>query len=412
MDELSLEFDVPEAVREIARRLEDAGFETWTVGGGVRDALLGRRRSDWDLTTAAKPEAVRELFRATYPIGVQFGTVGVRGEDGNVYEVTTFRRDIETDGRHAVVEYSDTLDEDLARRDFTINAIAYHPLRRTLHDPYFGREDLRKKTLRCVGDPLQRFAEDFLRILRGLRFAGSYSLQIEAKTWAALKDAVPNLRRLSGERVREELLKVLASPTASPALQLYRDSGAMRALIPELGGLTKSEWGELTRAIDAVAATRFDLRLALLFASTGDAAEALMSRLRFSNAEIRGCVELGRVLKQPLPVDVVEARRWVSEAEPLHARDALRLHCAQAQAAVRSGPWRSARLILGVLRRGDPVRLADLAIDGEALKELGLVPGPELGRALAACLDAVIRDPQLNDRGRLMDYARRHLLPK
>src|SRR5918998_5680344 len=157
----------PEAVLAIAERLEGAGFETWCVGGAVRDALLGIRNLDWDLATAARPEEVRRLFRRTVPVGIEFGTIGVLDDGGLMHEVTTFRRDVRTDGRHAVVEYGASLDDDLARRDFTINAMAYHPRRHVLRDPFDGRADIDRRVVRAVGDPEQRMREDRLRALRG-----------------------------------------------------------------------------------------------------------------------------------------------------------------------------------------------------------------------------------------------------
>src|SRR5690606_15815195 len=176
----------PAAVREIARRLEDAGYETWAVGGAVRNAVLGLPPGDWDLATRARPPEVRRLFRRTVPIGIEHGTVGVLGRDRVLYEVTTFRRDVETTGRHAVVEFADSVIEDLARRDFTCNALAWHPLRGELLDPFSGLEDLRAGWLRTVGAPDERFAEDYLRVLRALRFAGRLRTAIEPRTWDAL----------------------------------------------------------------------------------------------------------------------------------------------------------------------------------------------------------------------------------
>lgn len=405
--------EVPEAVADIARRLEERGHETWAVGGVIRDALLGSARADWDLATAARPEAVRKLFSPSYPIGIQFGTVGVRGTDDYVYEVTTFRRDIETDGRHAVVEYADTLDDDLARRDFTVNAIAYHPLRHEVRDPHDGIADLDRRLLRCVGDPALRFAEDYLRVLRGLRFAGRYELQIEDATWQALLAAVPSLPRLSGERVREELLKVLAAPTAAPSLDLYRSSGALDALFAELAGLDAETWGSLLRSIDRVAAGRPHLRLALLFEPAGPQAESMMSRTRFSNAETRAVLGLGRALAAPLPepADTVAARRWLRDVGREQAEDTLLLHIVRSEArgadeAAGARLAEQARTIRETIERGDPVTIGDLAIDGNDLKELGLQPGPDLGRTLEACLDAVIADPALNQREALLEYAR------
>ena len=162
----------PASVLDIAARLERAGFETWCVGGAVRDALVGQRHSDWDLATAATPEQVMQLFpRRTIPVGVPHGTVGVLDPAGVMHEVTTFRRDIRTDGRHAEVEFGASLDEDLARRDFTVNAIAYSPSRHVLHDPFDGRGDLRRHLLRAVGTPADRMREDRLRALRvGLQY--------------------------------------------------------------------------------------------------------------------------------------------------------------------------------------------------------------------------------------------------
>jgi tRNA nucleotidyltransferase (CCA-adding enzyme) len=402
--------EVPEAVRRIAERLEREGYPTWTVGGAVRDALLGVGRSDWDLATAARPEVVRKLFRPSYPIGIQFGTVGVRGADGMVYEVTTFRRDIETDGRHAVVEYADEIQEDLARRDFTVNAIAYHPLSEKFLDPYAGRDDLRRRRLRCVGEPEQRFAEDYLRVLRGLRFAGRYGLDIESATWQALEAAVPRLPRLSGERVREELLKVLLAAEASPSLELYRQSRALVVIAPELAGVTDREWTQQLQAIDHLPPSRVVLRLALLFGPAGSRIGALMTRLRFSNAEVQAVTELARGLERPLPeaADPVGARHWLSEATPDRALDTLRLHIARRRAEPENAKddndlAERARLVLRIRRRRDPVTVGDLAIDGNDIQAvLGLRPGPEVGRLLERCLEAVMDNPELNVREDLL----------
>src|SRR5919199_5832788 len=146
----------PETVREIARRLERAGFEAWCVGGAVRDALLGHPHLDWDLATSATPGEVQRLFRRTVPVGLEFGTVGVLDRNGTMHEVTTFRRDVRTDGRHAEVEFGASLEDDLARRDFTINAVAYRPATGALADPFDGLGDLARRVVRAVGDPPER----------------------------------------------------------------------------------------------------------------------------------------------------------------------------------------------------------------------------------------------------------------
>jgi len=226
---------IPDEVLGIARTLEDAGFETWCVGGAVRDNLLGLENHDFDLTTAAAPQDVQRRFRRTIPIGVEHGTVAVLDRENRPHEVTTFRRDVETDGRHAVVAFGVSLDDDLARRDFTINAIAYHPLRHEWRDRFGGAEDLERKIIRAVGDAAQRFREDYLRILRALRFAARFGFQIDRDTWDAATANVEGLKQLSAERVRDEWFKgIRMARWPSGLLELWRDVGALDRWLPEI----------------------------------------------------------------------------------------------------------------------------------------------------------------------------------
>ncbi len=219
---------IPNEVLDIARTLEDAGFETWCVGGAIRDTLLDFPNSDFDLATAAQPDEIQRLFRRTVPIGVEHGTVAVLDKHGVPHEVTTFREDVKTDGRHAVVEFGVSLDQDLARRDFTINAIAYHPLRHEWRDPFGGAGDLEAKLVRAVGDPAARFTEDYLRIVRALRFAARFGFAIEPATWDAAVAAAEGLDRLSAERVRDEWFKGLeVAQRPSRFVTLWRDVGAL-----------------------------------------------------------------------------------------------------------------------------------------------------------------------------------------
>ena len=182
----------PRPVVEISRTLERAGHEAWCVGGAVRDALLGIETLDWDIATSATPTEVQRLFKRTVPVGVKFGTVGVLDAAGVLHEVTTFRHDVETDGRHAVVKFGASLEEDLARRDFTINAIAVHAERLEVRDPFGGKGDLAAKVVRAVGDARQRMAEDRLRALRALRFAGRFGFAIHPATWEAIRESAPS----------------------------------------------------------------------------------------------------------------------------------------------------------------------------------------------------------------------------
>src|SRR6185503_12860916 len=183
----------------------------WCVGGAIRDALLGHPHLDWDLATSATPPDVRRIFghRRTIPVGIDFGTVGVLDRDGRMHEVTTFRRDVKTDGRHAEVEFGVSLDDDLARRDFTINAIAYSPRLDEIRDPFGGREDLERRLVRAVGDPEARMREDRLRALRAIRFAARFDFVLDASTRRAIEGSAPFLSRLSRERVKQELDKTM-----------------------------------------------------------------------------------------------------------------------------------------------------------------------------------------------------------
>ncbi|HUF13614.1 MAG TPA: CCA tRNA nucleotidyltransferase [Longimicrobiales bacterium] len=441
---------VPAVVCGIAARLEEAGFETWAVGGAIRDALFGLpARGDWDLTTAATPTQVRRLFRRTVPIGVEHGTVGVLDDEGVMHEVTTFRRDVETTGRHAVVEFGASLEEDLARRDFTINAIAYHPLRDELRDPHGGQRDIRSRRLRTVGDARTRFAEDYLRVLRALRFAGRFGLEIDPDTWAAIPVTLDRLPGLSGERVREELWKVIkGSRDASTALALYQSSGVLAVLYPELAetvGLRADEnepvdaWGRALRAVDALPPTRALLRVAALlhpvgmpaararslrggFSFTGHPiaaarrAEEVMRRLKASNADTEHVRRLVLHQEDFFPPDAPDSgiRRWLRDVGPDLVPDLVRLRIAleRADAAAAGRPIAAdviqrVRAVRRLLSSRPPLVIGDLAIGGAELTELGIPPGPRYGEILRALLDEVIEQPELNTREGLMERVRR-----
>lgn len=397
--------EAPPAVRWITRTLEEAGYETWAVGGAVRDALAGRPSGDWDLATRARPATVRSLFRRTVPIGIEHGTVGVLARDGTLFEVTTFRKDVETDGRHAVVEFAATLEEDLARRDFTINAVAWHPLREAIFDPFEGLEDLERGVLRTVGTASERFREDYLRILRALRFAGRFGLEIEEETWAAAQALIEHLTKLSPERIREELMKVLGDdPSPARALRLYGDSGALRVLYPELDAVRRQDpdaWDRRLAVIEALPAGRADLRLAaLLRGLAGQAVAAVLVRLRLSNRMTDDVAHLAGA--EPMPdADAPDAdvRRWLSRHGPERLNPLARLELADARTVGDErcravvDAWRRAR---DVLRTGPPLALSDLALDGRGLIALGMKPGPRFGDILEELLAWVLEDPERN----------------
>ena len=422
----------PAAVLDITRDLEKAGFEAWCVGGALRDVFLGHMHLDWDLATNATPDQVRAVFggRRTIPVGVAFGTVGVLDREGVLHEVTTFRRDVRTDGRHAEVEFGASLDEDLARRDFTVNAIAYSPSRNVVHDPFGGRADIGRRVIRAVGDPSERMREDRLRALRGIRFASRFGFEIEPDTWNAIRGSAPHLTRLSAERVKQELEKTMdqvAEP--SRALRKWRESGALNVLLPELADVPDAVF----RAVDHAAVpgrvsrrpARRLVRIAVLLSDLPPAGVLRLAlRLRFSKNDaqwLASIVEAWREVAQPMSAAVVAGepspeavRRWVAAIGRLNLPAFFRVAEARWQVA-RSGDTAAvptARAVQRLYRRGlrtalaDPVDIRDLAVDGDDLRGAGIPPGPKLGKILSLLLDAVLADPRENTRERLLELAR------
>ena len=406
----------PDSLSKVSNALEEAGFESWAVGGAVRDSLLSIQRSDWDLATNAQPHEVVALFPRTVPLGIEHGTVGVLDEDGVLYEVTTFRKDVETDGRHAVVAFAETIEEDLGRRDFTINAIAWRERTGELKDPWDGRSDLTAGILRAVGDPAERFAEDYLRVLRGLRFAGAYELSFDPPTREALELAVPGLKRLSAERVREELIKVLRGRSPSVALDLYRNTGALEAWYPELAKHAETPaWDEALRSVDAARRGRWLLRLCrlLVVIPSGEPGVAeVMERLKFSKAEQRRVRHLWEhYLPFVSPIhSSAEIREWLSEIGPGTERDLFRLHFADGRASgtddVVRGLVFSWRRVHAERTGGSAIELRDLKVDGNDVLALGLEPGPLVSLVLDELHAQVLEDPDLNTRDALLDRAR------
>ena len=421
----------PRSVLQITQDLEKAGFEVWAVGGAIRDALLGLLHLDWDLATSATPEQVRTVFgrKRTIPVGIEFGTVGVLDAEGILHEVTTFRRDVRTDGRHAEVEFGASLDEDLARRDFTINAIAYSPTHERLHDPFDGRGDLQRRVVRAVGSAPDRMREDRLRALRAIRFAARFGFELEQGTWVALRESAPYLNRLSAERVKQELEKTMDQVSLpSQALTMWRDSGALAVLVPELAAA-----GEPLRAVDCAAVPslarrpgRRLVRMAVLFSDVPhERATAVALRLRFSKADAQWIgalaerwqtvgAEMGTGLRDGRPDDR-RVRRWVAAIGRPRLHAFFRVASARWRAREVAGDTTAptARAVHSLYRRShrtalrDPVDLRDLAIDGDDLRQAGIRPGPDLGKILSKLLDRVLDDPALNTRERLLDEARR-----
>jgi tRNA nucleotidyltransferase (CCA-adding enzyme) len=362
--------------------------------------------TDFDVATSATPDVVQRLFRHTVPLGERYGTIAVRTWS-RYHEVTTFRRDVRTDGRHAVVEYGVSLDEDLARRDFTINAIAYHPLRHEWRDPFAGGADLDRQMVRAVGMPAERFREDYLRILRALRFAARFGFEIEPATWAAAAEAAPGLGRLSAERVREEWFKGLGTARSIRRLvDLWWAVGAARVWLPELVQSSEVPTGKLEHraaALPELAGER-GLRIPrdpiLLTSLLCRDPVAVLARLKASKAEIARAAAIVAGPAEPEGITPVAVRRWLAAvgdaAEDLSAVWELR----------HGFPPLWTPVMQGIRERGEAVSRRDLAITGTDLQGVGIPPSPAMGHMLERLLMEVVDDPSLNTREALLARAR------
>ncbi len=380
---------IPDTVLKIAKQLEGAGYETWCVGGAIRDNLLKVENHDFDLT-----------FKRTVPVGIEHGTVAVLDQQNRQHEVTTFRKDIKTDGRHAVVEFGVSLMDDLARRDFTINAIAYHPIRHEWRDPFHGAEDLAHKLIRSVGDANWRFQEDYLRILRALRFSARFEFRIQPRTLEAAKANVQGLAQLSAERVRDEWFKGIATAKrVSKLLTLWIDVGAARIWLPEIRktGKGKGETGNVDKL------PRDPVIVSAYFAS--DPA-SLLTRLKSSNRDIERARERGRAIgqwrdKYPDPKHVFEVRRWLSQVGE-YADDLLGLLPAHPVSRIPHPVSNLPKIVESIRAAKDPLTVRDLAVKGDDLLAAGVRPGPEGGETLGRLLAEVLEDPSRNSRDYLL----------
>lgn len=411
---------VPRAVLEVLRRLDAAGYRSWLVGGAVRDFLLHRHHrwvADFDVATPARPEEVTSLFRRVIPTGIEHGTVTVLSGGGRV-EVTTFRGEGDyLDGRRpSSVTFHSSLEEDMARRDFTMNALAYDPIDHALCDPFGGQADIQRRLIRAVGDPAARFREDGLRPLRAVRFAAQLGFALERATAAAIPNTLEVVRRVSAERVSEELTKLVTVPNPGEALRLFDHSGLLGVVLPWLAKLPRSRVAHamaVTSQVKAEAVLRY---AALLHLLTPTEAMRSLARLRLPSRlteEVRALVQETSCLSdRPGPVvgeTGAAIRGWLSRVGTARARDLLSLWEADARTLECERPSRElivlARLRHRVeqeLRRKPPLSIGDLAIGGqEVMGLLGISAGREVGEALRFLLGRVIEDPSQNTAPRL-----------
>jgi tRNA nucleotidyltransferase (CCA-adding enzyme) len=405
---------LPPPLLEVLRRLGAAGHRSWLVGGAVRDLLLHRPRDskDFDVATPATPREVMALFPKVVPTGVEHGTVTVV-LGGHALEVTTFRGEgAYVDGRRPEsVTFHTDLEADLERRDFTMNALAWDPLGGEFRDPHGGRADMARRLVRAVGDPAARFAEDGLRPMRAVRFAAQLGYDLHARTRAAIRPALPVVRKVAVERLSDELGRLVVAPHADRGLALMRRTGLLEAVLPAFGRLPGRAIGHafgVARRVAPEASLRF---AALLHPLGPEGAEKVLLDLRQPRrvsdevaALLRAHVCRAGARPAELPRGEVEIRRFLSRAGPDRAGGIVALARAEAAALspaastrARTHAKRLEREIAAVRRSAAPLGTGDLAIDGgAAMRVLSVGPGPHVGEALRFLLDRVLEDPALN----------------
>lgn len=431
---------IPEQVSTILAKLQESGYEAYIVGGCVRDALLGREPNDWDITTSALPMDVKRIFVKTVDTGLQHGTVTVLA-GGKGYEVTTYRVDgVYEDGRHPkAVTFTPSLREDLQRRDFTINAMAYREPG-VLVDLFGGQKDLADGVIRAVGDPVQRFSEDALRILRAIRFSAQLGYRIEDETLRAASELAVNLRKISAERIRVELEKTITSDHPALLRTAY-EAGITAMFLPEFDHCMETRQnnphhcytvGEhILKSMELIRNDRI-LRLTMLLHDVGkpaclttdeqgidhfyghqevsaSMAQAILKRLKYDNDTIRKVVKLVRCHDMQIRLTAPAVRKAVVKiGEDLFP---LFLEVKQADLLAQSTYQREdkqeildevKRLYAQIIDRGDCLNLKHLAVNGSDLVRMGVRPGREVGDILARMLNDVLDVPSHNDKDYLL----------
>lgn len=397
-----MKIQVPEAAGRIIEQLNTHGFEAYVVGGCVRDSLLFRTPEDWDITTSAKPEQVKEIFSRTVDTGIQHGTVTVL-MDGGTYEVTTYRIDGEyEDGRHPKsVEFTGNLTEDLKRRDFTINAMAYSD-REGLVDAFHGRQDLEEKIIRCVGNAKDRFMEDALRILRAIRFSAQLGFEIEEETKMAIRGIAPNMAKVSKERIQVELNKLLLSDHPQRIKAVY-DNG-IAPYISEHFYAAGRRMGE-TGTLKLLPAQKHMRWSGFLRYEKPEEAVLILRDLKMDNETISHVKTLVTLWKQEIPADKPVIRKVMSGLSPELFKDLLCFKKVFCRESCQETLKQVERYAEEIIKDGDCIRLKDMAVSGRELIEAGRKPGPGIGAVLDVLFEEVLKNPECNKREYLMNLA-------
>ena len=416
----NLHINMPEDVAHIINILEHNGHEAFAVGGCVRDAIMGRTPHDWDITTSAKPAEVKALFRRTIDTGIQHGTVTVMlGQTG--YEVTTYRIDGNySDGRHPEqVTFTKNLVEDLKRRDFTINAMAYND-RAGVVDEFNGTEDLDNKIIRCVGVATERFTEDALRILRAIRFSAQLDFDIDNETAHAIKALAPNLKKISRERIQTELDKLITSnhPDRIKLVQEYglgeyifdnanrlnrscSSENCTESNISDVNDISNTQmYQNISNVMEALPCDHY-LRWAALMIYE-EQPQTVLKGLKFDNKTMDICKRLLSVVKEPMPQTKPELRRMVvrfgKDLFDKYIFTFLNALCDKGLYTLSSKDdiANAERLYNEIIADGDCISMKDMAVKGADLISMGIAPGKELGVLLDRLFNMVLDEPSLN----------------
>lgn len=406
--------DIPRPVLDVLRRLRELGFAVFLVGGCVRDMVRGVPPKDFDVTTSAHPHEVQGAFKKVIPTGIQHGTVTVV-IGGTHVEVTTFRSEGDYhDGRRpSTVKFESDITEDLSRRDFTINAMAYDPISRELVDPFGGQADLQAHVIRCVRDAHERFSEDGLRPMRAVRFAAVLGFTLEPATRAAIPPTLPVFRKVALERVREEFVKVLLSPRAESGLVLLAETGLLEVFLPELAR-ADADAARLARAAAHAAPPEAELRMAALLADldTGLEARELGIRLKFPNkvAETVGLLVEHAALENRFGDGDPALRRLLAKVGFGHLESLLAV--AHARIQVRAPErlpdfLRLQERLRALAAEKPPLSAKELALTGkDMMATLGVGPSPIVGEATRYLLESVLDDPSRNQPETLKEMLR------
>lgn len=444
---MDIKVELPHKVKYIIDKLSDNGFEAFAVGGCVRDIILGRIPNDWDITTSARPEQVKEIFRRTIDTGIEHGTVTVM-VDHEGFEVTTYRVDGEyKDGRHPdSVEFTPDLREDLRRRDFTINAMAYNE-EHGIVDEFGGIEDLENGIIRCVGEATERFNEDALRILRAVRFAAQLGFEIEENTSKAIIELAKNLEQISKERIYTELDKMLLSPHPDMIGDAYK-LGITKYVLPEFDDMMNTEQksiyhmynvGEHTMHVLANIEAEHYLRWAALLHDIGkpskqtigkdgyshfyghgevgaDMAVNVLRRLKLDNKTIKIVSALVRYHDCTISDDKVSVRRAIVKVGPELFPMLMKVKWADLTGKSDYSKEHTTPILTKlqqmyeeIMEAGDCVSMRDMQIGGKDIIGLGVERGNKVGEVLEKLFDMVIQNPELNDRDKLIELAKKQI---